>query len=183
VRLLVQPFLPQSILITIHWRVSVTGVKNTFGELDCAICIGQVPGLLAFARFQQRQKGIAPVSRNAVLVAAATLGPDKDAGQGVEGAAPGSGWDRGVATGGADTATLVHEQSAAEQVGPDLQPVVASFVGFGSDAHEGGGLRIAAAGRGRACSGTGCDFWASSTAQINHRQDRRVVVWHNRRRP
>ena len=42
---------------------------------------------------------------------------------------------------GADAAPLAGEQGAAEQVGPDLQPVEAPFVPLGPDTDQAGGLR------------------------------------------
>ena len=46
-----------------------------------------------------------------------------------------------VAALGADAAPLAQQQSAAEQVGPDLHAVVAELVTLGANADQGGGFR------------------------------------------
>ena len=76
-------------------------------------------------------------SRGLVLVAAAALG----AGEGYEGIAGGAGVGVGVeaaAALGTDAAPVAGEEGAAEQVGLDLQAVVAPLVLLGADADQGG---------------------------------------------
>jgi hypothetical protein len=69
----------------------------------------------------------ATLTRLAVLVASAALGAE-DAGQGVGGGAwIGMRIEAAMAF-GADAAPLPHEQSAAEEVGPDLHAVIAPLV-------------------------------------------------------
>ena len=107
-------------------------------------------------------RSMAPWSCRAILIAATALGVD-DLGEGVDGGARiGMGIEPAAAF-GADAAPLADQQSAAEQVGPDLQAVEAPFVEFRPDADQRGGLgEQRQLDRARVARGEFCGVWATS---------------------